>query len=470
MKNKILKIVVLSFTIIILLSTLIYSQQVKTEYLKGAYRYEKNGWIFIHLEGEPFQIGYQHGYLLSKEIAQTIQNIKYYLENIVGKPWSYFRNVVEKIHEVKTPLEYKQEMKGISAALNDKGYKEFDYLDIVAINNWLQIAWYYIPWEEQKLEKKSYMFQEKCSAFIATGNATFDGRIVMAHNSWLDYIVSQYWNIIVDLNPVNGHRTMAQTFPGCIHSGPDWIMNDNGIMVTETTMIGFYGFDPDGIPESVRLRKATQYANSIDEWINIMLEGNNGEYANDWLIGDRKTGEIARLELGLKHYKVWRTFDGYFVGSNIARDKDVRKFETTFDYSDPSSTSYARWARWQQLMKQYYGTIDTELAKRFLADHFDTFGEKYRPGSTSICGHIEDDPKGMPAFGPGPYYPSGAFDAKTMDSINNIRWEFWVKWGHPCGTDFIADKFLKKHPEYSIQKPQLNDIISKPWTLIAPKK
>ena len=45
-----------------------------------------------------------------------------------------------------------------------------------------------------------------------------------------------------------------------------------------------------------------------------MIDGNNGGYANDWLIGDRKTGEIARLELGLKHTKLWRTHGRLLFG------------------------------------------------------------------------------------------------------------------------------------------------------------
>ncbi len=39
---------------------------------------------------------------------------------------------------------------------------------------------------------------------------------------------------------------------------------------------------------------------------SIIKEGNNGGYANDWLVGDRKTGEIAYLELGLKNTPLWR--------------------------------------------------------------------------------------------------------------------------------------------------------------------
>ena len=30
----------------------------------------------------------------------------------------------------------------------------------------------------------------------------------------------------------------------------------------------------------------------------------------DWLLGDRKTGEIAQLELGLRAHQLWKTKDG----------------------------------------------------------------------------------------------------------------------------------------------------------------
>jgi hypothetical protein len=63
---------------------------------------------------------------------------------------------------------------------------------------------------------------------------------------------------------------------------------------------GFNGFDPGGIPEFMRARKAMQYSSSIDDFARIMQEGNNGGYANTWLVADRKTNEIASLELGLK--------------------------------------------------------------------------------------------------------------------------------------------------------------------------
>src|SRR5205085_6766527 len=119
-----------------------------------------------------------------------------------------------------------------------------------------------------------------------------------------------------------------------------------GLMVTETTITQFVGFDPNGKPEFSRARKALQYAGTIDDYVRIMLDGNNGGYANDWLLADA-SGEVARFELGLKHHKVWRTKDGYFEGSNFASDPDLIRDETDhFDPNDMSLSMNARRVRW----------------------------------------------------------------------------------------------------------------------------
>ena len=105
-----------------------------------------------------------------------------------------------------------------------------------------------------------------------------------------------------------------QGSPGWIHSGTDFFLTDAGLVGSETTISGFSGFDEKGVPEFVRMRRATQDAATIDEWCKVMREGNNGGYANGWLIGDVKTEEIARLELGLKHVGFERTKDGTSSG------------------------------------------------------------------------------------------------------------------------------------------------------------
>jgi len=68
-------------------------------------------------------------------------------------------------------------------------------------------------------------------------------------------------------------------------------------MIGETTVLQT-PFKADGEPQSSRIRKAAQYASSIDDVVKILSRKNNGLYTNDWLIGDAKTDEIAILLLG----------------------------------------------------------------------------------------------------------------------------------------------------------------------------
>ena len=40
----------------------------------AGYRYPQAGWIVVHIEGEPYERGYQHGRLLAAEIADYISS------------------------------------------------------------------------------------------------------------------------------------------------------------------------------------------------------------------------------------------------------------------------------------------------------------------------------------------------------------------------------------------------------------
>lgn len=45
--------------------------------LSKAYRYDQNGWIFLHIEGSAFDRGFQRGYLTAREIDDFYKTISY---------------------------------------------------------------------------------------------------------------------------------------------------------------------------------------------------------------------------------------------------------------------------------------------------------------------------------------------------------------------------------------------------------
>src|SRR6185369_9956482 len=101
---------------------------------------------------------------------------------------------------------------------------------------------------------------DHCSAFVATGSYTKDGRVVIGHNNWTSYSSGERWNIMFDIVPAKGNRMLMDGAAGLIHSADDFGVNSAGIIITETTISNFSGFDPNAVPEFVRARKAMQYA------------------------------------------------------------------------------------------------------------------------------------------------------------------------------------------------------------------
>ena len=443
--------------------------------LKNAYRFERAHWIYVHLEGSPSDIGYQHGYLLAPEIADAFNAVKIKDTRRTKRDWTFFRKTAQDVLWPHIETEYRQELQGIADGLEAHGVK-MDLWDVVALNAMEEVPDYYIPWLERTHQQAKRAGEAdltapgNCSAFVATGSWTKDGKPVMAHNTWTSVISGSRWRIIFDIVPQHGYHFMMDGFPGIIASDDDFGINAAGLMITETTITGFASFDPNGIPEFVRARKAMQYANSIDDYVKIMVDGNNGGYANDWLLADTKTGEIARFEIGLKFHKVWKTKDGYFVGSNFPSDPEFIKTETNFDPKNMASSMNARHKRWDQLMARNKGKIDVALAKAFLADHYDTYEKKIDPDERTLCGHVDASPRGVPEWGDAPFTPEGAVTAKAADATMAKDMAFWARAGRPCGEDFIASKFLKEHPQFDWQKSILPDMKGNPWAEFRPEE
>jgi len=423
---------------------------------------ESNGWIEIHLEGSPAEIGFQHGYLLAPEIEDNIKVISTEFAHDEKRDWAFFRAAARDIFWPHVEDEYRAELNGIADGVKARGV-DLDLWDIVALNSWLEVTYY-----TKQLDHKKGGTAEHCSAFVATGSFTADGGVVIGHNNWTTYADGERWNVVFDIVPAGGNRILMDGMAGLIHSGDDFGINSAGILIAETTISGFSGFDPNGVPEFVRARKAMQYARSIDDFARIMEQGNNGGYANNWLIADRNTNEIADLELGLKNVHLQRTQDGFFVGSNFPIDPRLIREETTFQAADAGSSANARHARWLELMAEYRGRIDVAAGHRFLADHYDAFAKKVGPGERTLCGHIELSPRGVTDWLQ-PYAPAGTVQNKVTNAALAAKMSFTAALGHACGRNFHAASHLAHHPQYAWYGKIVHDMDARPWTVFQAK-
>jgi len=422
------------------------------------------GWVFVHLEGTPSAIGFQHGYLLTAEIEDAKRAIELSTTHEVKRSWADMRAVSEKILWPQVPQEYREELQGIADGLKAHG-STIDLMDLVAMNAFLELPYYFDMVDRRQGKPKEVKIGEHCSAFVATGSYTKDGRIVIGHNIWTDYVTGSRWNMVYDIVPASGHHILMDGVPGLIQSADDFGMNDAGMLITETTISNFHGFKENAIPEFVRARKAMQYAGSIDDFARIMEQGNNGGYANAWLVGDRKTNEIARLELGLKYVTLERTSDGYFVGSNFPVNPKLRAEETDYP-DDPNFGDETRHRRWEQLMSQNKGQIDVELGKKFETDHYDVVTKEIDPSERTLCGHVDRSSRGVKGWQE-PFAPAGTTQAKVTDSAMAEKMSFAAGMGHPCGMEFHASQHLAAHKEFAWQASELQDLKANPWIIVA---
>jgi len=435
--------------------------------LRGGYKFTDGGWTYVHLEGAPEQVGFQHGYLLAREIEDNVHVYTVTAPHEDKRPWSFFREAAKNVLWPHLEPEYQEELKGIVEGLQAQGSK-LDLWDIVALNGDIELSNYYLPTLNKRQRKENppaAVAPGKCSAFVATGSATKDGKIVIAHSNWSSYAEGERWTMVFDIVPSSGQHFLMDGLPGVITSQDDFGVNASGLMITETTLPMAKGFDVNGIAEFERSRKAMQYATSIDEYAAIMREGNNGGYANSWLIGDRKTGEIGYLELGLHNTPLTKKKDGYFVSSNFSADPALIRDDTPgFDPANAESSMNARHIRAEQFVQEHYGKLDATLAEVYLSDHYDSFEHKIDAGKRSLCGHEDTSPVGEKVWGDPPFVPAGAVTGKVMDSDLAAKLSFIGRAGHPCGEDFIAEPFLAAHPEFEWQRPILHDMKAGPWT------
>jgi len=93
----------------------------------------REGWIFVHIQGEPRARGYQYGFLVAPEIDDFITTLKVYLQQNTTKDWEFYRQAAKEIFLPKLEREYLQELQGIAAGLQAAGY-QYDVLDIITEN------------------------------------------------------------------------------------------------------------------------------------------------------------------------------------------------------------------------------------------------------------------------------------------------------------------------------------------------
>jgi hypothetical protein len=443
--------------------------------LKNGISYKLNGWTYVSVRGTPKERGYAYGYFVAKEFKEIQKMLNFIVYEDLGLKWDYFIDASNRMFKdliQKEFPEYYEEMEGIAKGMNAGGTKT-SLDEIIAWNNYFTLTEYWYPNKDNDsgkavLRKGEGGANSRCSAFIATGkDYTKDGKIVVNHNNFSNFVDGQYANVVVDMQCDKGCRMLWQGFAGWVWSGTDFFVTGYGIIGTETTIGGFLPYEQK-YPISCRIRKAMQYGKTLDDYERILLDQNSGDYANSWLFGDVNTNEIMRIELGLKYHNTEKTKNGYFIGFNAPYDPRIRNLEcanTGFD--DIRRHQGARRVRIEDLIQKYKGKIDVEVAKLIISDHYDVYLNKIDPCSRTICSHYDLDAREYMSdpSRPKPYAPRGAIDGCVTDSEMAKKMSFELRYGNSCGTPFLKDQFCDRNRQWAYLRDYLHDRPQQPWTI-----
>ena len=452
--------------------------------VKNGIAYDMNGWIYVSIKGGARERGYAYGKLVADEMKDVKKMLDFTTYFDLGVKWDFFITACTKYFKPKIMEkfpEFYEEMVGFSEGCTAGG-TPMSVDEVVAWNNWMTLtgSWFFNMPDEERIAVRgdaaaNVMSKEggtkvgahdQCSAFIANGDWTADGKIVVAHNNFSNFVDGQYARVVLDLKPDKGARMIIQGFVGWIWSGTDFFVTSNGIIGTETTIGGFFPYE-NNIPISCRIRNAMQYGKNLDDYVEMLLDGNSGDYANSWLFGDTKTNEILRLELGLRFHNVERTKNGYFIGFNAPYDPRIRNLEcVNSGFDDIRRHQGARRVRLEELMDKWKGKLNIELAQQILADHYDIYLHKENPCSRTVCSHYEMDAREYMSdpSRPKPYQPRGALDGNVCDTTMAKNMSFSLRWGNSCGTPFDKNKFCDEHMEWNYLRDYLRDRPHQPWT------
>lgn len=441
------------------------------------YRYPQAGWIVLHIEGKPYDRGYQHGELLAAEILDFIKTLaELKSPDAPADAWRDMRMLVNALFLRRYDAEYLEEMKGIADGAAAAGAKfhgrKLDLVDVVAVNSAIEVEFLAagldatatglegIEFRESPDAGQSVESDDHCSAFAAVGPATADAGIVFGHITMFKLSYVRHLNVWLDLKPASGHRVVMQSYPGGIMSGLDYYMNDAGLLVAETT-IKQTRFDAAGQTVASRIRRALQYADSIDGAIEILTADNNGLYTNEWLLADIKTNEIAMFELGTGSSRLWRSSrdewpggtKGFYWGCNNAKDLSVRQ-ETFPSLADKPANLVLRPSDrdlcWLRLFDRRRGRIDEAFGfEAFTTPPLSAFPSCDAKFTTTA---LAKELKSWSLFGPplGRTWEPTTSELRTYDEIQPLVPNDWTLVGvtpPPASSEQVAAVDLKPFPE-----------------------
>ncbi len=391
-----------------------------------------NGKYLMHLEGDPYEMGYQQGCLAPEAVQRmTKEFVKSVLEGY-DIPEDMIPGLIKlgkevaKENERYIPSEFIEEMKGIADGARDRGY-DVSYEDVLLLNLGFDvvlsvaypIATPIVAWQDKE--------GIACDGFVAMDDATSDGRVLMGRSFMFNPKIFHEVAMLIEQYPDRGHRFVSVSAPGFV--GVTAAMSSAGIAVG-MDMVPAMNTKPfvSGMGCLLTARQVVQYADELSDAVN-MIKGSKRGVPWLYIIGDGQGREKGGAVVEVSADKFAVRYMDYEYPSWAEKLNLPKQVEDKDDlvvlanhYIVPemySAVSYAvedslwRYETLTNLILQNYGLIDVEKGKE-LVDYL-------HPPNYGYYGQDENIPVGASRT---------LFDLTNLElwSLYGIYSDPWANW------------------------------------------
>jgi isopenicillin-N N-acyltransferase-like protein len=317
-----------------------------------------DGLLVLNLKGSPYEMGYQHGFLLRDRVQANIQHRVQAMADMFS--YDYLVSCAQALLP-HIPEEYIEEIHGLADGA------DMNYTDVLIMQLEGDIMSYGPGWTG-------------CSGFAVLGNATVDGHLY--HGRSLD----ARWCLPPD-EPI-GLVTVCEPESGNAFVNVGWFgfigvatgMNRVGISAA-TKASSSADKTLDGMPAAFLVREVLQYSNNLPQAIDV-INRTDRTTGRNIVLGDGKNLEACVVEMSANYSKVFWAGDPeeniephYSIPNAVRRTNhyvDPELAATQRDPYDPRlcgpawNNSWLRYERLSQLIEDNYGNISAEMSIEFL--------------------------------------------------------------------------------------------------------
>ena len=300
------------------------------------------------------------------------------------------------------PEEYLDEMEGVARGAG------VPYDAILLENTFLTLA-------EQTNPVKLLDLPARCTNVVALGESTSMGQLI--HASTLDWGLGEVLGpraMPILYEPANGHPFVSITWPGMV--GTLRAMGAQGISITEESTAAPEDTDIKGVPINFLMRQAVQYADTLDDAVNVIKTG-PGTCGYKVTIASGQALDARVVEVTATRHEIRRPVGGLLTGCDPGAPDEafVGPQDETIPANDKSSGR--RYPALRRLLGQAKHTLRLPLITHALSQTADGI---LNDGTLLACAFEPQMGKVHVAVGDDVDFDAGELHFQSHDLLANL--------------------------------------------------